>query len=48
VTSSRPQAATDDSRFLLENPDWQKKYVAGGLKAKRLALYAGMTGFSRA
>jgi phosphatidylserine/phosphatidylglycerophosphate/cardiolipin synthase-like enzyme len=48
VTSSRPQKATDDSRFLLENADWQKKYAPGGLKAKRLALYAGMTGFNRA
>jgi phosphatidylserine/phosphatidylglycerophosphate/cardiolipin synthase-like enzyme len=47
ATSSQPQSATEDSRFLAENAEWQKKYVAGGLKAKRLELYASMSGFSR-
>ncbi len=47
ATSFGPPAPTDDSRWLVETPAWQDKYVPGGLKAKRLALYASMQGFSR-
>lgn len=35
-----------ESLFLVETPEWQKKYAPGGLKAKRLALYAEMSGFT--
>jgi hypothetical protein len=35
------------SLFLAETPDWQDKYAPGTFKAKRLQLYAGMTGFTR-
>lgn len=34
------------SLFLAESADWQQKYRPGSLKAKRLALYAGMKGFT--
>jgi phosphatidylserine/phosphatidylglycerophosphate/cardiolipin synthase-like enzyme len=46
ATRRRP-AATADSLFLAETDAWQAKYAPGTLRAKRLAHYAGMTGFTR-
>ncbi|MGH3774135.1 MAG: hypothetical protein ACRDRR_00130 [Pseudonocardiaceae bacterium] len=34
------------SLFLSETADWQAKYTTGTFRAKRLKLYADMTGFS--
>jgi phosphatidylserine/phosphatidylglycerophosphate/cardiolipin synthase-like enzyme len=48
VQDARPRdaAASDSSRFLDETPDWQSKYAPGRLRAKRLALFASMKGFT--
>jgi phosphatidylserine/phosphatidylglycerophosphate/cardiolipin synthase-like enzyme len=48
ATAGQPQSVTDASLFLAENASWQQKYEAGSLRAKRLALYASMSGFTRA
>jgi phosphatidylserine/phosphatidylglycerophosphate/cardiolipin synthase-like enzyme len=44
---SHPPNSDQPSLFLAETADWQKRYAPGSLKAKRLQLYAEMTGFSR-
>jgi phosphatidylserine/phosphatidylglycerophosphate/cardiolipin synthase-like enzyme len=48
VTESRfGQAPTaDDSRFLAEDDSWRAKYKPGSLRAKRLALFSSMEGFT--
>jgi phosphatidylserine/phosphatidylglycerophosphate/cardiolipin synthase-like enzyme len=48
VTESRAgQAPTaDDSRFLVEDDSWRAKYKPGSLRAKRLALFESMEGFT--
>lgn len=48
ATSGEPQSVLDANLFLAENTDWQQKYLPGTLKAKRLALYESMSGFTRA
>jgi phosphatidylserine/phosphatidylglycerophosphate/cardiolipin synthase-like enzyme len=48
ATKGEPQSVLDASLFLAETPDWQQKYAPGTLKAKRLALYESMAGFTRA
>jgi phosphatidylserine/phosphatidylglycerophosphate/cardiolipin synthase-like enzyme len=48
VTAGEPQSVLDASLFLAEDDSWQLKYRAGTLKAKRLALYESMAGFTRA
>jgi phosphatidylserine/phosphatidylglycerophosphate/cardiolipin synthase-like enzyme len=48
ATAGEPQSALDASLFLTEDDSWEQKYVAGGLKAKRLSLYEAMSGFTRA
>ncbi len=48
VTAGEPQSVLDASLFLAEDDSWQRKYVAGSLRAKRLALYESMAGFTRA
>jgi phosphatidylserine/phosphatidylglycerophosphate/cardiolipin synthase-like enzyme len=45
--TSHPVNPDQPSLFLAETADWQKKYAPGSLKAKRLRLYAEMTGFSK-
>lgn len=49
VQDARPRdaATSDASRFLDETPAWQSKYAPGRLRAKRLALFADMSGFTR-
>ncbi len=42
----RDKGADKASMFLAENADWQKKYAPGTLKAKRLALFEAMKGFT--
>jgi phosphatidylserine/phosphatidylglycerophosphate/cardiolipin synthase-like enzyme len=48
ATAGEPQSVLDASLFLAEDDSWQLKYKAGSLKAKRLALYESMAGFTRA
>jgi phosphatidylserine/phosphatidylglycerophosphate/cardiolipin synthase-like enzyme len=48
ATAGEPQSALDASLFLVEDDSWIAKYDAGTLRAKRLALYAAMSGFTRA
>ena len=48
ATAGEPQSALDASLFLAEDDSWEQKYAAGGLKAKRLAVYEAMSGFTRA
>lgn len=48
VTAGEPQSALNASLFLAEDDSWQQKYRPGSLKAKRIALYAAMSGFTRA
>jgi phosphatidylserine/phosphatidylglycerophosphate/cardiolipin synthase-like enzyme len=48
ATAGEPQSVLDDSLFLAEDDSWERKYAPGSLKAKRLALYEAMTGFTRA
>jgi phosphatidylserine/phosphatidylglycerophosphate/cardiolipin synthase-like enzyme len=48
ATAGEPQSVLDASLFLAEDDSWEQKYAAGGLKAKRLAVYAAMSGFTRA
>jgi phosphatidylserine/phosphatidylglycerophosphate/cardiolipin synthase-like enzyme len=48
ATAGEPPSALDASLFLTEDDSWEQKYAAGSLKAKRLALYEAMTGFTRA
>ena len=48
ATSGEPQSVLDANLFLSENTDWLQKYLPGTLKAKRLALYESMSGFTRA
>ena len=40
-------AGAQDSLFLTEAATWQQKYAAGKLKAKRLAVYTRMKGFTQ-
>lgn len=49
ATRFRPDTATAtaDSLFLAEDDTWQARYAPGTLKSKRLAIYAGMTRFTR-
>jgi hypothetical protein len=49
ATRHRPgaDAATADSLFLVESDAWLAKYASGTLRAKRLAHYAAMAGFTR-
>ena len=48
ATSGEPQSALDASLFLAEDDSWEQKYLPGSLRAKRLALYEAMSGFTRA
>ncbi|MGI5130622.1 phospholipase D-like domain-containing protein [Pseudonocardia sp. CA-107938] len=48
VTEARGARGNPDSLFLTEDATWLDGYAAGGLKSKRLALYTGMAGFTRA
>jgi phosphatidylserine/phosphatidylglycerophosphate/cardiolipin synthase-like enzyme len=48
ATAGEPQSVLDASLFLAEDDSWELKYAAGSLKAKRLALYESMSGFTRA
>jgi phosphatidylserine/phosphatidylglycerophosphate/cardiolipin synthase-like enzyme len=48
ATAGEPQSVLDASLFLAEDASWQLKYQPGSLKAKRLALYESMAGFTRA
>jgi len=48
ISGPESDSALADSLFLAETDAWQEKYAAGRLKAKRLALYSAMRGFSRA
>jgi phosphatidylserine/phosphatidylglycerophosphate/cardiolipin synthase-like enzyme len=48
ATAGEPQSALDASLFLAEDDSWDQKYRPGSLKAKRVALYAAMSGFTRA
>ena len=48
ATAGEPQSVLDASLFLAEDDGWLQKYRAGTLKAKRLALYESMAGFTRA
>jgi phosphatidylserine/phosphatidylglycerophosphate/cardiolipin synthase-like enzyme len=48
ATAGEPQSVLDASLFLAEDDTWQLKYKPGSLKAKRLALYESMAGFTRA
>jgi len=48
ATAGEPQSALDASLFLVEDDTWQRKYAPGTLRSKRLALYAAMSGFTRA
>jgi phosphatidylserine/phosphatidylglycerophosphate/cardiolipin synthase-like enzyme len=48
ATAGEPQADLDASLFLAEDDSWEQKYAAGSLKAKRLAVYEAMTGFTEA
>jgi phosphatidylserine/phosphatidylglycerophosphate/cardiolipin synthase-like enzyme len=48
VTAGEPQSVLDASLFLAEDDSWLQKYEPGSLKAKRLALYESMAGFTRA
>ena len=45
ATSFRPPSPTEDSRFLVESDEWQKKHAPGSLKAKRLGAIPGHEGF---
>ncbi|MDQ4071141.1 MAG: phospholipase D-like domain-containing protein [Actinomycetota bacterium] len=44
---SRPGQRGRPSLFLAETDEWQQKYAPGTFRAKRLAAYAAMQGFSR-
>jgi phosphatidylserine/phosphatidylglycerophosphate/cardiolipin synthase-like enzyme len=44
--AGRPPTA-DDSRFLAEDDSWRAKYAPGSLRAKRLAVWQSMAGFTR-
>ena len=48
VTAGEPQSVLDASLFLAEDDTWQQRYRPGSLRAKRLALYESMAGFTRA
>lgn len=48
VTEARGSRGNPDSLFLAEDDSWVATYAPGGLKSKRLALYTGMSGFTRA
>jgi phosphatidylserine/phosphatidylglycerophosphate/cardiolipin synthase-like enzyme len=48
ATADEPQSVLDASLFLAEDATWQLKYKPGSLKAKRLALYESMSGFTQA
>jgi phosphatidylserine/phosphatidylglycerophosphate/cardiolipin synthase-like enzyme len=48
ATAGEPQSVLDASLFLAEDDSWEQKYAPGTLKAKRLALYESMSGFTRA
>jgi phosphatidylserine/phosphatidylglycerophosphate/cardiolipin synthase-like enzyme len=48
ATAGEPQSVLDASLFLTEDDSWQQKYKPGSLRAKRLALYESMGGFTRA
>jgi len=48
ATAGEPQSALDASLFLAEDDSWEQKYQPGSLKSKRVALYAAMSGFTRA
>jgi phosphatidylserine/phosphatidylglycerophosphate/cardiolipin synthase-like enzyme len=48
ATAGEPASVLDASLFLAEDDTWQLKYQPGSLRAKRLALYASMAGFTRA
>jgi phosphatidylserine/phosphatidylglycerophosphate/cardiolipin synthase-like enzyme len=48
VTAGEPQSVLDASLFLAEDDSWRQKYKPGSLRAKRLALYESMAGFTRA
>ena len=48
ATAGEPQSVLDASLFLAEDDTWQQKYKPGLLRAKRLALYESMSGFTRA
>jgi phosphatidylserine/phosphatidylglycerophosphate/cardiolipin synthase-like enzyme len=48
VTSHQPRSVLDASLFLAEDDTWLSKYKPGSLRAKRLALYESMAGFTRA
>lgn len=41
------RAGAQDSLFLTDAATWQRKYAAGKLKAKRLAVYTRMKGFTQ-
>ena len=45
--SRRPRPG-EPSLFLDETPGWQQKYAPGTFKAKRLAAFTAMAGFSTA
>lgn len=46
VHNRRPPPGQAPSLFLTETTDWQAKYTPGTFRAKRLKLYAEMSGFS--
>jgi phosphatidylserine/phosphatidylglycerophosphate/cardiolipin synthase-like enzyme len=48
ATAGEPRSALDASLFLTEDDSWLQKYAPGTLRAKRLALYESMAGFTRA
>ena len=48
ATAGEPQSVLDASLFLAEDDTWQLKYQPGSLRAKRIALYESMAGFTRA
>jgi phosphatidylserine/phosphatidylglycerophosphate/cardiolipin synthase-like enzyme len=48
ATAGEPQSVLDASLFLAEDDTWQQKYQPGSLRAKRIALYESMAGFTRA
>jgi phosphatidylserine/phosphatidylglycerophosphate/cardiolipin synthase-like enzyme len=48
ATNFQSRSVTEASRFLVESDDWQQKYRPGSLRAKRLALFESMAGFTRA
>ena len=47
ITGKTEKVGIDDaSLFLAEDDSWEQKYAPGTLKAKRLALYEAMSGFT--